>query len=185
MLTDQPDFGLISCILCILLSCLRVTGDTCDSVRQTGNHPFTFPSLESSSYNRRTSMSGCGGAHYNCVITPWNKSPPAKEKQKTENKIKSQHLHVCTRRGRCGFWRSRWQVTASTAAVKLMGTSFAPSEWELCWGLHCACASAGQLQRGKFKNGVWRIKCNTEKYSTWARDWFTHSSLSPKTGDFF
>uniref|UniRef100_A0A8C2X6F4 Forkhead box N4 n=1 Tax=Cyclopterus lumpus TaxID=8103 RepID=A0A8C2X6F4_CYCLU len=29
-----------------------------------------------------------------------------------------------------------------------------------------ACLSAGQLQRGKFKNGFWRIKCNTAKYST-------------------
>lgn len=32
--------------------------------------------------------------------------------------------------------------------------------------LYCACQSAGQLQRGKFKNGFWRIKGNTEKYST-------------------
>uniref|UniRef100_A0A3Q3JHY4 Fork-head domain-containing protein n=1 Tax=Monopterus albus TaxID=43700 RepID=A0A3Q3JHY4_MONAL len=47
-----------------------------------------------------------------------------------------------------------------------------------------ACQRAGQLQRGKFKNGFWRIKGNTVKYSTGAHDWLTQSSVSSKTGDF-
>lgn len=75
--------------------------------------------------------------------------------------------------------------TALRAAVKLMGSSCPLGDWELCWSLHCACQSAGQLQRGKFKNGFWRIKCNTVKYSTGARDQLTHSSISSKTGDCF
>lgn len=56
--------------------------------------------------------------------------------------------------------------TALTAAVKLMGSSCPPGHGEICWGLYCACQSAGQFQRGKFKNGFWSI---TVKYSRGAQ----------------
>ncbi len=78
-----------------------------------------------------------------------------------------------------------WTDTASAAAVKPMGSSCLPGDGELCWSLHCACQSAGQLQRGKFKNGFWRIKCNTAKYSTGARERLTLSSNHPKQVSLF
>lgn len=74
--------------------------------------------------------------------------------------------------------------TALTAAVKLMGSSCPPGDWELCWGLHCAWQSAGQLQRGKFKNGFGESS---------ATQWNTVQGLAtgshilqylPKTGEF-
>lgn len=74
----------------------------------------------------------------------------------------------------CAVWMWSGQLTGSalTAAVRLMGPSCPPGH---CWGLCCACLSAGQLQRGKFKNGFWRIKCNTVKYSTGATGTGSHS----------
>lgn len=73
--------------------------------------------------------------------------------------------------------------TVLTAAVKLMGSSCPPGHRQICWGLYCACQSAGQFQRGKFKNGFWSIKCSTVKYSRGVESQVTQSSVSTKTGE--
>ncbi|KAG7244036.1 hypothetical protein INR49_006197 [Caranx melampygus] len=72
--------------------------------------------------------------------------------------------------------------TALTAAVKLMRSSCCPratgSSAEVCTAHVRALDSS---REGNLKTVFWRIKCNTEKYSTGARDRLSHSSVSPTT----
>lgn len=103
---------------------------------------------------------------FGCCWTQWrsaprpdrdSKSTPPTQKKKnhTERKIKiSTSLLLLLL---WGVWMLSGLLTgtALTAAVKLMGSSCPPGDWERSWSLHCACQSAGQLQRGKFKNGFW------------------------------
>lgn len=64
---------------------------------------------------------------------------------------------------KCGCGRHRH--TLHQQQLSNSGSSCPSGAWEPR-SLHCACQSRGQLQRGKFKNGIWRFKCNTVKYST-------------------
>lgn len=82
---------------------------------------------------------------------------------KQGGRVKLQHCGWC---GQGAVWSVDVVGTSNRHQEQLSnsGSSCPSGAWELR-SLQCACPSRGQLQRGKFKNGI-RFKCNTAKYST-------------------
>lgn len=102
---------------------------------------------------------------FGCSRTQWKRRAVARIffLYKQGGRVKLQHCGWC---GQGAVWSVDVVGTSNRHQEQLSnsGSSCPSGAWELR-SLQCACPSRGQLQRGKFKNGI-RFKCNTAKYST-------------------